>query len=340
LDGLAPGDLENAIEERRTLAQAWSVRAAPHLFPAADLDIFTLGLLPWDETSLRHFVRGVSDHLDKAGMSAPRLLELTSELVGQALKGRALVKEDLGIEVARLMEPMLLPEQAARWHEKDLFGHFGETMVRYALYLSSLQGRVMFGRREGSRALLVRPDEWLRAPSYRATPEEARAELVRRYLRCYGPSSPSDLAAWAGICPDQAAAMWALVRDELTDVDLAGRAASILSSDVAAYDSPSKAEGVRLVPPHDPYLQMRDRSLLVPDVTRHASIWKATGNPGAILHEGEVIGTWRPRKKGREMGFEVELFTHPRGIEAGIAEEAGAVAGLRNARLGRLYIEG
>jgi hypothetical protein len=197
LEGLAPGDIDKAVEERRTLAQAWSLRAAPHLFPAADLDIFTLALLPWDEASLRFFVRGVSDHLDKAGMSAARLLELTSEMVGIALNGRALVKEDLAIEVARLMEPMLTPEQVARWHEPDLFGWSGETMVRYALYLSSLRGRVIFGRREGSKALLVRPDEWLRTPSLRATPKEARAELVRRYLHCYGPSSPADLAAWA-----------------------------------------------------------------------------------------------------------------------------------------------
>jgi len=39
-------------------------------------------------------------------------------------------------------------------------------------------------------------------------PAWARAELVRRYLHCYGPSTPQHFAEWAGIGPAQAGRAW------------------------------------------------------------------------------------------------------------------------------------
>jgi hypothetical protein len=186
--------------------------------------------------------------------------------------------------------------------------------------------------------MLVRPDQWFGSAPPSTGSREARAELVRRYLHCYGPSSHTDLAGWAGISTEQAGAMWATVEGELTEVEVNDHTAFILSSDQAALLSPPLPEGTRLLPPHDPILQMRDRSVLVPDVARHGEIWRSTGNPGVVLNAGEAIGTWRPQKKGREMGFDVELFRSVRGIAPKITEEAGRVAALRGARLGRVSI--
>ena len=58
------------------------------------------------------------------------------------------------------------------------------------------------------------------------------------------------------------------------------------------------AIGIRLLPPHDPYLLLRDRETLLPDETLQRQIWRHTGNPGVVLVDGKLAGTWRPQKKG------------------------------------------
>jgi hypothetical protein len=58
---------------------------------------------------------------------------------------------------------------------------------------------------------------------------------------------------------------------------------------------------VRLVGPYDPYLQLRDRDLLVADEARRKDLWRVLGRPGAVVADGEIVGTWRPRASGRRL---------------------------------------
>jgi hypothetical protein len=70
-------------------------------------------------------------------------------------------------------------------------------------------------------------------------------------------------------------------------------------------DPPPSTSGgsrvLRLLGPFDPYLQLRDRDLLVADAARRKVLWPTIGRPGAIVLDGEIVGTWRPKSsKGRK----------------------------------------
>jgi len=108
-------------------------------------------------------------------------------------------------------------------------------------------------------------NRWLGEEPPRMDTTGARAALVRRYLRLYGPSTADDLAAWAGVSPAYARRIWAAVGRELLEVEYAGRTCHLLASDEKALARAGPPAGIRLVPPYDPYLQQRDRATAVPD---------------------------------------------------------------------------
>ena len=67
---------------------------------------------------------------------------------------------------------------------------------------------------------------------------------------------------------------------------------------------PERPRTTRLLAPFDPYLQVRDRELLLPD-RPVKELWPVLGRPGAVLVDGEVAGTWRPRAAGGRLALAV-----------------------------------
>lgn len=93
---ISEGDVVAALEEDKSLLQAFGARAAPHVFATTDAPVFTLGLLPGDEAALRKFMLGARPALDTVGISATELVRLSGQAVEEVLDGTGLVKDDLG----------------------------------------------------------------------------------------------------------------------------------------------------------------------------------------------------------------------------------------------------
>ena len=65
---------------------------------------------------------------------------------------------------------------------------------------------------------------------------------------------------------------------------------------------------LRVLGPFDPYLQLRDRELLVDDEGRRKDVWRVLGRPGAIVVDGAVVGTWRPKTSGNKLTMQADLW--------------------------------
>ncbi len=307
---LTPADVDKAFEEDKTLLQTFSLRGATYAFPTADAAVFTRGVLPEGEGSIRFFIPGASLAFDKVGISAVEAVKLTREALFELLDGRAPVKRELAPELADKTSERLSPERLAAWNSPSWYAPnqlLGEAVVRFCLYVIALEGEFCFATRHNA-ATYIRTDRWLGAPLQDVDPAKARAELVRRYLSCYGPSTAARFAEWAGISPDQASRAWKLVEDELVAVDFEGRSTWLLGRDLPRLTSPPTPEGARFLPPHDPYLLLRDRATLIPDKALHRRIWRAAGNPGVVLADGKPVATWRPAKKGKRLNLILETL--------------------------------
>jgi hypothetical protein len=127
-------------------------------------------------------------------------------------------------------------------------------------------------------------------------PGEARLELARRYLQVFGPATPAVFAQWAGIRPAAGRAAFDGLGGSLTPVRTPVDDAWILTRDEPAFRVPGgPAASARLLPSGDAYflLQGADRELLVPDSDRRRELWTPRVWPGAVLVNGDIVGTWR-----------------------------------------------
>jgi hypothetical protein len=145
-------------------------------------------------------------------------------------------------------------------------------------------------RWEGSR----RPTVWT-VPAPDIDPAEARLELARRYLHVFGPTTDASFSQWAGISQRAGRAAFADLGPELLPVSTPLGDAWMLAADEPVLRSPAPAPApARLLPSGDAYwlLNGRDREMLVPDDTRRPQLWTPRVWPGAVLVDGEIVGTW------------------------------------------------
>jgi hypothetical protein len=200
-----------------------------------------------------------------------------------------------------------LPDEAgARLKAQDLAArldaHLGGARMSYGkagralggdpnqLRYAAPTGTVLI-RWDGSR----QPTIWT-VPPPAVDPRDARLELARRYLHVFGPATPEAFAQWAGISPRPALAAFDALRKTLTSVRTPVGDAWILTRDEPMFRAASRPEApARLLPSGDAYFLLHgaDRELLVPDARQRRALWTPRVWPGALLVEGDVVGTWR-----------------------------------------------
>jgi hypothetical protein len=322
-----------AVSEEKSVVQTWGMRGAPYFIPTVDAAVFTTGVLPPTEDAMRHFLLGAGPDVDRLGMSLTEAVELTGAEIRGVLSGRRLAINELGAELAQRIAHSLPRRQRGLWNEEGPHAKgqpLGEAVVHFCLRILTLQQVVCFAPRVGNKAPFVLTDEWFGHPIPDTDPTAVRAELLRRYLHCYGPSTRAGFAAWLGVQVGDTGPWWSLVEDELTPVAYRGTA-WMLTDDLAALRSAPTTRGVRLLPPRDAYTQLRDRETVV-EKKYHRDVWKTSGDPGTVLADGTIIGTWRPRKSGRKLTIAVKTFTAlPSRHKTAVQSEAELVGPLRNA---------
>jgi len=188
-------------------------------------------------------------------------------------------------------------ETAERLHvflagERMSYGDAGHGMGvnPNSLRYGAPSGRILI-RWEGARA----PTVWT-VPAPTIDPAAARLELARRYLHIYGPTSPESFARWANLAPRKGVAAFEALGTNVVAVRTPTGEGWILERDEPELRAdPGPVAHARLLPSGDAFylLHGSDRALLVPDARRRAALWTSRVWPGALLADGEVVGTWR-----------------------------------------------
>ncbi|MCW2584309.1 MAG: uncharacterized protein JWQ53_3099 [Klenkia sp.] len=258
------------------LALVWSVRGAPHVYRRADLPGVAAATAPWSDADAAKRVFDAAKPLKAAGLGVLGALDVVADAMRRIVTGPT-VKGELssGLTAA-------LPAPFLRRCRPCGATHVYEQPFRLAALRAGLE------LEPGTSPPVLRPVPGL-AP---AADVPDRLDVVRAHLRSFGPSTPAMVAAYLDAPVREVRAHWPADAEE---VDVAGETRWVLD-----LPSTDPVRGTWLLAPFDPFLQVRDRELLVPDPDRRKELFPVLGRPGAVLVDGEVAGVWRPRSsRGR-----------------------------------------
>lgn len=303
---ITAAELRGMLEKQKSLLQAWSFRGAPAVFPTQDAATFLNALAAEKDEEPWIYTAGLVPSLPQLGIDYTTLLTLVSQATKTVLADKTITgKSQLDAAVAEAVAADLPAAKQAAWQQPSPYGAkqtLGQAAVSFMLRPTGFQGLVVFGQRSGQSPTFTSPKHW-----GVGWPEESAAmhELVQRYVHAYGLTNRQEFTKWLGCSIAQGRRLWDLVADELTAVD----AGSVLTADLPEFQKAVEATGtLRLLGPHDPYLDANGRDLLLPDKKLQRKVWRTVGNPGAVLLDGRIIGLWRQRKQGKQLSATVDSF--------------------------------
>lgn len=292
--GLSRSHVQEGLWERRELVKTWCMRGTLHLLPARDYPLWAAALAhrstnwqsrPW----LKYFGVTIEE------------MEAWIEALAGGLGGEGKTRE----EVAALAPARLRREVLRGWG----------TLLKPAAYA----GVLVFGPNSGRNVTFVHPREWLGAHE-RPDGDEALRELMRRFLRAYGPATHEDFARWWGEgTVSRARRVLESLGEEVEPVEAEGRRAWVLADDAGLIRSLDPPRSVHLLPNFDVYtLHYRPREAFLPAGT-YDRVYRTAGwiSP-VVLNDGAVAGVWE--RKNRRL--RVELFVREtKRLRAGIERE-------------------
>ncbi len=297
-------DIERALWKDRTLVRAWAMRRTVFLLPARELSVFVRGSAARAEKEVRWALRR---NVPPAALeeTLEGLLACLDEPRTQTELGHQLARRLGGRVVDRASGAGWGNERRIPWvRTRDLF-----LPVNFLLHLTGARGVVCAGPGSGNVSTFVRADAWI--PHYRDIPvARAEEELLRIYLRSFGPAQPRDFVAWTQMRHSDAQDIWTRLTNELAPVEVDGGTAWILRKDLPVLQRvPTERRTLRILPYFDSYiLGHHERQHLVPP-HHHGKVYRPQGwiSP-VLLVDGEIIGTWNHRSEADRLQVEVRPF--------------------------------
>lgn len=302
--------------EGRPLALVWSVRGAPHVHRRVALDDLARALVPLSEADARHRLNETGPSVERLGIPAQEQYAIAVAAMREA------VRRPTGKGAVSTAVSAAIPAGMRRACRACGTSHISDSAMRAAFLAAGLE------LEPGTSPPVLLPRRGRVAHPSR-TDLDALGRLVRCYLGLLGPATVTEAADYLGARRADVQRAWP---DGLAQVEVEGRRVALPEERLADLEAAEPGGIVRLLPMVDPYLQARDRDLIVPDPGLQKLLWPVLGRPGAVLVGGEIAGVWRPKSSGSRLTVTVTAVHRMTGAAwSAVESEAERVAVVRGA---------
>ena len=282
--------VEQALYEDRALVRILGMRRTMFVEPVELMGVVQAACTDAIATQQR---RLLADLVGRAGLAddPPGWIEDVEKVAVRALEARGgATATELAKDDPRLAQQIVLAEG------KPYEGR--QSVVSRVLLLLAAEGRIVRGRPRGSwvsgqyRWSVV--DAWLPDGVPPWSLHEAQAELVRRWLRGFGPATIADVKWWTGLPMGQVRR--AVAETGAVEVDLDGTPGLVLPDDLDPVPAPGP--WVALLPALAPTtMGWAGRDFYLGP--HRPALFDRNGNAGpTIWLDGHVVGGWAQRATG------------------------------------------
>ncbi len=288
LDSPEAAEVSRALYEERTLLRMIGMRRTMFVFP---LDLAAVVKAACTEAIASAQRRRYAKLIEEGGIArdGAAWLDKACAAALQALRARG---EAYAAELSA--EVPLLRKKLHYGAGKKWAGSI--SMTTWVLFLLAAEGSIVRGRPRGawtsSQWSWLPTASWLSEPLPRLEPEEARAQLARRWLRAFGPATVADLKWWSGWNLTQTRAALAVIG--AVEVDLDGVPGLVLPGDDEP--EPEPEPWAALLPALDPTVMgWKERDWYLGE--HGPALFDTSGNAGpTVWWNGRIVGGWAMRK--------------------------------------------
>ncbi|GAA1895175.1 winged helix DNA-binding domain-containing protein [Actinomadura bangladeshensis] len=288
--GAGPEAVERALYDDRTLLRMLAMRRTMFVAPTELVPVLQAstadGLAAKQRATYSRLIERGSDIAD-----VPAWFAAAAEAAHTALLARG---EATGAQLSA--DVPVLRTQVDPAPGKPYSRPTGVTT--WVLVTLGCEGRIVRGRPNGSwissQYKWAPVEAWLPGGVAEVPAAEARADLVRRWLRAFGPAPVADLKWWTGWNAGDVKKALALL--DVTEVDLGGATGIVLSDDLDP--APGPEPWAALLPALDPTpMGWRERGWFLGG--HGPALFDRSGNIGpSIWWDGRVVGGWAQRADG------------------------------------------
>jgi len=295
-------DLDAAIWKERSLVRAWGMRRTMFLFPSEELALYVRGTYRRSAYNLHWAQKRVS-----SDSALDRLLEDIMEILSEprTRNGVALMLKSKGYRVKSKAGGGWGDKRTVPWVKVGA----ASLSVGFLLHVIGARDVICSGPNVGNESTFVRADKWL--PHWKDIPvKDAEGKLLAKYLNAFGPATLADFALWAGMYVRDAKEIWALQSGNMAQVEVDGRTAWILRTDLPELERAElEGLGVRLLPFFDSFLLGHKSHRNIVDEKNHKRVYRAQGwvSP-VVLVDGRAKGVWSHVKRKNDLEVRVAPF--------------------------------
>ncbi len=283
------------LNDDHTLIRTWGQRGTLHLYAANEWPLFVTARQKWSPTGRR------------ADMPPDALTDNIGGIFLEA--GRPLLRSDFFDELSdEFVESFLNHPEAGKDPRR-----FAASQVIRRL---AGQGHIIFAHKEGSEQAYAHRSLWhgdMEWPELDA--DEASTQVLRRYLKTFGPATVQDMAHYLGASVTNTRKWTAMLAKDLIEVKTEDRNKLFALADDADTIRQVPAEWpARLVPGYDTMLMTHKDKSWVIDTSEEKLVWKksAVVMP-TVISRGRIVATWKQEVSKGSLRLSIEPLSawHP-----------------------------